>query len=208
MKITAGQNGDFQATLPEEGPDTAVCYQIVDLGTHETEFKGQKKQRREIQFAFELPNQMHQFKEGEEEKPLAVFQNFTLSLASQSKLRPFLEKWRNKAINDGDELDLNVFLGQSAIINIAIEESKSGKEYPKIVSIKPPKKKLEGINKQTIFSLDEYDQQAFDALPEWMQSKIKESKEYAKLSISDSPSQSAKAGLVDADVEDDDEAGF
>lgn len=209
MKMTAGENTDFERVLPEEGPDTAVCYQIVDLGTHETEFKGQKKKRREIQFSFELPNQTHVFDEETGEQPLAIFQTFTMSLAPQSKLRPFLEKWRNKAINDGDEVDFSVFLGQSATINIAIEEAKSGKEYAKIVSIKPPKKKIKGMNSQVLFSLSEFSQDAFDALPEWMQNKIKSSQEWAKIEGASSTGKSAKAEFVDAEEEEfEEEGGF
>jgi hypothetical protein len=187
MVVNDKGGGDF--TPPPSGTHVARCVQVVDLGTQHWSFNGQPKTTRKVRITFELPEELHVFEEEKGEEPFFVSKEYTATLASKGKLRPDLESWRGQAFT-AEELegfDLKKVLGAPALVTVVHETGKTGKSYANIASIaKLPKsmKCPKQINPSVNFSLDpeDFDQEVYDNLPEWMQKKIAESDEFKAIS--------------------------
>lgn len=191
MKIktgeTAGQQNYGPKIIANEGVDIAYNIMIVDLGTHEKEFKGNKKNQRLIQIGFEFPRQLHVFDEKKGKQPITWSNEFTLSLSDRANLRKLLENWRNVKFADGKEVNIKEWLGKPAIINIAHEHNpKTNKTYAKLASIKPvgqgqqiPKM----YNKPMYFDMDEPVVSEFNGLHNWIKKKIMSSEEWSSIFV-------------------------
>ena len=185
MAIYAKATGqDFENELLPAGNHTAVCYGMVDLGTHETEFSGVKSMKRQVRVVWELSNKKKVFDESRGEEPLSAGKNFTLSMHEKSGLRKFIETWRGKKYTpeQAASVDITKLLGVPCMLSIihGVNET-TGKDYAQISSATlleegsaPPKQH----NKSYEFSLDEFKQEDFDMLPKWLQEKISVSVEY------------------------------
>lgn len=187
MIVNDKGGGDF--TPPPSGTHVARCVQIIDLGTQHWSFNGQPKSTRKVRVTFELPEELHVFDEEKGEEPFFVSQEFTASLGPKANLRAALEAWRGVPFT-AEELegfDLKKILGAPAMVTIVHETSKAGKSYANIAGIaKMPKsmKCPKQINPPVNFSLDpeEFQQEIYDELPEWLQKKIAESDEFKAIS--------------------------
>lgn len=184
MSLTASNENsgsDFEPVEP--GNYIARCISMVHIGTIPDTFEGKEKFLNKVRISFELPNELKEFKEGEGEKPYIVSKEFTLSLGEKANLRKALESWRGKAFTEEEAkgFDLEKLLGVACIVNVIHKTSKSNKTYADIASITPL---LKGttcppqVNETFVFSHENFDQQKFDELPEWLQKKVKLSKEY------------------------------
>ena len=188
MGIVAKSNGqDFENELLPAGSHVAMCYAMIDLGTQETEFGGVKSKKRIVRVVWELSDEKKVFDEARGEEPLSAGKNFTLSMHEKATLRKFIENWRGKKYSEkeAEAVDITVLLGVPCMLSIShgVNET-SGKEYAQInsASLLPksmPKPKLH--NKSYFFSLDEFEQTRYDALPKWLQEKIALSDEYKAL---------------------------
>ena len=87
--ITGSQNRDFQILPPGQYP--ARCISIVDIGTHDSEYKGVKGKKREIRLTFEFPTKTAIFNPKKGEQPYILSRFFTFSLNEKSRLKPFLD---------------------------------------------------------------------------------------------------------------------
>ena len=186
MKVKAGSTGDFEKVLIPEGMHEAVCYGIYDFGTQTTKFNNQEKKQRQIQFSFEVPEFTHVFKEERGPQVLSTHRTMTLSLSPKATLKKFLEGWRKKKINEGDEVELKLFLTQPCQLVIKHKDDTKGVTHANISDIfasTANKGKQKTENPPVIFSLeeDEFDQEVYDMLPEWMQKKIADSPEFQAL---------------------------
>ncbi|MBK7381686.1 MAG: hypothetical protein IPJ03_22360 [Ignavibacteriales bacterium] len=167
----------------DSGAYVARCYSMVHIGTIEQEFQGEKKEVNKVRISWELPTEMKVFKEGEEAKPLAIGKEFTLSLHEKANLRKFLESWRGKGFTEDEakKFDITKLLGVPCMLSVIHKTSKQGKLYAEISSISTLPKGMacpEQINKNFEFTLEQFDNEKFDSLPDWLKDKIKTSKEY------------------------------
>jgi hypothetical protein len=174
-KETGG--GDFELT--PAGTFQARCYMIVDLGTQEN---ATFDPSRKIKIVWEIDELM---KSG---KPFSIGKDYTLSLSEKAHLRKDLEGWRNKVFTR-EELDgFDVFnvINAQCMLNIVHDTSAKGKTYAKVQSIMSlPKSanKLEPVNPEVKLCLepDFYSDIDFEMVPEWIQTKIKQSPEWQDL---------------------------
>jgi hypothetical protein len=116
-------------------------------------------------------------------KPCLVDAEFTLSLSDMSRLRPFLEGWRGRPFTDEelDGFDISKLLGAPCMLTIQHETSKKGKTFAGVKTATPLLKSIQmpmQVNPSVLFELDPWNQVAFEALPEWLRSRIMESNEY------------------------------
>jgi hypothetical protein len=178
MKAPVAQGGEFK--IASSGARPAVLYQIIDLGTQEGSYEGKTTHKRKVRFQFELHGEEDKMDDG---RPMSVGRDFTLSSHENATLRQFVEGWRSKSFTDEEaaEFDYKVLLGQPCILNITHDTSNSGKTYANIDSamklmtgMTPPKQ----VNPSLYFYLGEFDKALFDALPTWIQDKVKKSPEY------------------------------
>jgi len=171
-----------QKPIPPQGPQVAVCYSIIDLGTHMKQFQQQDpKPTPLLHISWEFPNLPKAiFKEGDQPKPLAVFQEYSTSMGDKAKLPKLLQAWRGVPCKDL-ALELPMFLGQPCLINV---EYNPDKQRPDIIYANismnglgvmrlPAGTPVNPIsNPKVFFNLDNYSHEQFALLPTWIQKKI------------------------------------
>jgi hypothetical protein len=167
--------------LPPEGQHIARVTNIIYLGTIKTQFGDTFKMR----ITFELPTALHEFKEGEGEKPFTVSKETSLSMGKKSTLRPLVEGIIGTSLDDDEAyaFDLDQLLGMTCQLHVVHEETDNGK-YANIKSASPLLKGVtcpDAINPLKILSYEKWDQEYFDKLPDFLKEKMKTSPEYKKV---------------------------
>lgn len=205
--IASGTNQEFKRV--PEGNHTARCFRIVDLGTQETTFNGEAKLSHKIIVFWELNGEAD---DGlplatDDGKPFTVSKQYTMSLGKKANLRADLESWRGQAFTD-EELkgfDISKLLGAYCMVTVKHEQS-GDKTYVNVASVARwpaalKNAKFKPHNANQLFDLDERDMSVFDALPEWLQDKIKASLEWSGKSKAEAaPSR----GHADAQIPEED----
>lgn len=168
-------------TAPE-GAFNAVCYRVVDLGTHKVtgqfalDDKGRQRYQRKLSIYFEIEEAMT------DGRPFMVHETYTASFGDKSNLRRFIKGWMGK--DPGEEFDTDELVGKPAFLNIA-HVHKGDKTYVNIVNAMPlPKgiKPMRPTNDSFAFNIVEpFDKEKFDKLSDWVRKTIVESKEYKKI---------------------------
>lgn len=167
----------------EPGTYIARCYSMVHIGTVAFDYMGQKKVLNKVRITFEFPTELHEFKQGEGEKPFSLSQEYTLSLHEKSKLRPVLESWRGKKFTDEEieKFDISKLVGVPAMVSVIQNE----KGYSNISSITKLPKATEcppQVNESFILDYEEnWSEEKFNKLPEFLRNKISQSDEYQKM---------------------------
>lgn len=179
------------------GVHLARCIGLIDLGTQKLTFDGKDKQVHQVRIEFELPTETYEYEEevdGKKEKKTGtrvIGTNFTVSLSGKATLRKFLESWRGLKFTkeELEGFDLAKVLGKTCQLQII--HSEDGK-YANISTALPLMKGIEvpeGKRDLVTFSIEEdekgnvtgFDEEVFDKLPEWLQTKIQDSKEMKDL---------------------------
>jgi len=197
LKITEG--GEYEKL--EVGLYQGTCYQIVDMGTTEQEYEGQKSKKLRVQLTFEISksldidgreNSQDQAREIKmsDGRPFAVSALYTASLFESAALRKHLVSWRGRQFTE-EELagfDIDKLLGCTA--NVEVGLTKGGN--PKIVGLYKPDGGVQvvpTVNETRAFNLDDYCKEwtgdmsdeskrmcdIFESLPMWMQTDIESS---------------------------------
>lgn len=190
------------------GTHLARCYQLIHIGTITSEYQGRETHRDRIRIRFELPNELRDF--ASEMKPMVISEEYTLSLADSSTLKPLLENWRGKEFTaeELDAFDIEKLLGVPALITVVHNKSNDGKKtYAYIGSITAPVKGMETppqVNPSFSLSYDNWNQGFFDNLPDFIKEKMMSTPEYRSLkgeiqidSSQDEPSPLNEEGEID-----------
>jgi len=171
---TASGGGKFENA--PEGVHLAICYRIIDLGTHLNLNFGNRQ--RKIRIHWELPNTPM-----EDGSPFSISKQYTLSHHEKSNLRKDLESWYGKRFNDADldgagGFDPEKLLGKPCQLNIIHNES-NGTIYANVVTIIPADDKdmPPTANDLFFFDLDNFDVTKFESLTDKLRSYINESDE-------------------------------
>lgn len=172
-----GKGGDYEN--PALGSFAAVCFKIIDLGTQDVLWQGQKKRQHKVFISWELSQKM---KDG---RPFAISKKYTVSLGEAAALRKDLEAWRGKKFTQ-EEIDVfseKSILGKACLITLVA--SKDG-QYVNVgnVTAVPAGLPIPAlVNPLCFLSLnkDEFDQKVFDGLSDKMKASIMSSPEWAEL---------------------------
>lgn len=204
IKAPVGGGGDFE--IAPEGVFLARCYKMIDVGTQTETGQFGTKQNRKIYLYWELL----QDDDGEEIRmedgqPYSIFNSYKLSMHEKANLRKHLDAWRGKKFTNEEagEFDLTKLLGQFCKLQITHTEGKNERVYANIAAIMSTKKKVDGVNEISSFSIDNPDMEVFNDLPEWLQNKIEEAPEW-QVSEADQVAEEkpAKKSKAPADEED------
>jgi hypothetical protein len=173
-----------QFKLPPADTHVARCVSIIDLGTQEVEWQGQKKYQRKLRFSWELPNELEIFNEEKGEQPFLVSKDYTLSFNDKAALKADLESWRGKPFTPAEmfQFDERKVVGAPCMLTI-IHREKEGKTYANITNITKLLKGTtcpEQINPSIVYNTKEGDSVIYKALPEWLRNKIAKSPEFQK----------------------------
>lgn len=187
-------SSDTPRENPKPGMHLARCVRLIDLGTHHDEKWG--KDKRLILVGFELPNTP--MSDG---RPYMVSKRYTLSHSEKAALRKDLENWYGQKfdtakLDAAGGFDLTKILGRPAMVNVTISED--GK-YANIASVNPCPEGLSPnpqVNPSLLFSLDAFTDAAFQTLSPGLQTKVRESREWARVSgqSPQRPAQTAGGG--------------
>lgn len=167
--------------LPPAGTHMARCFSLIQIGSIKTEWAGEEKWLEKVRLGFELPTELHVFKEGEEAKPFTVSREFSLSMGDKSNLYPIVRGIVGDIPEDvRHTFDVEELVGKTCLLTITHEESKNGK-YALITTATPLVKGMtvpEAINVQRILTYEKWDKDYFNSLPDFMKDKMKGSIQY------------------------------
>lgn len=173
---------NYTRQLPPVGNHVARLINIVYLGTQHSPQYGDTFK---LRLTWELPNEKAVFKENEGEKPFVVSKETSLSMGTKSALRPIVEGMLGCALQDEEayNFDIDELLGKDCMLYVTIEENDKGK-FAKINTATPLPKGMvcpPPVNNIKVLSFEKWDDDFFNKLPEFIRTKITQSKEYKQM---------------------------
>lgn len=170
------------------GVHVGRCISVVDLGTQEVEFSGEKKLQHKVQIGWEVLGEdeagvpMVVDVDGKE-MPMTISKRYTLSLSDKANLRRDLEAWRGKpfAAEELKGFDIAKLLGAFCMLNVVEQDGSNGKTYSNISSITPLPRGLPKPSSSTpliSFDVDNPDMQVFGKFHAKLQETIQASVEW------------------------------
>lgn len=162
----------------EPGVYFAVCIGVIDLGEQYSEkFKNYSNK---VQFVWELPSETIEVDGKQEPKQLS--KEFAIATKKNSGLRTFISSWNSKAYTDEEFQEVELFdqIGKACQLNVVLSESG---EYANVDSVMPIPKGFTAPERCTtpiLWDMDNWNDEVFKTLPEWVQDKIKKSTQYQK----------------------------
>lgn len=208
IKAPVSAGGDFE--IAPEGVFLARCYKMVDIGTQTETGQYGTKQNRKIYLYWELlADDDGEEVRMEDGQPFSILNSYKLSMHQKSNLRKHLDAWRGKKFTEEEaaDFDLTKLLGQACKLQITHSTSKDGtKTYANIETIMSTKKKPEGVNEISSFSIENPDMDVFNDLPQWLQEKIEDAPEWGEADAEEeTPAAPAKKAVpANGGDEDDD----
>lgn len=178
---------EFTPDLIEEGSYLATIYSILEMGTQVNPVYNNESQK--IRITFELPTELKVFNPEKGEQPRVISQEYTLSISEKASLRKVVEACIPQALKVGedglvDELDVEQLIGKNCLITIKHKESAKGAKYQIVENVTVVPKgmqKAKQINETKILSFDNWNEEVFNSLPQFIKDKITSSKEYKLL---------------------------
>ena len=181
------------------GTHSATCYAVVDLGTQETTFQGEKKQLPKVRIQWEVPALRVEFeKDGvKTEGPKVIGKTYTFSTFKKAKLTEHLASW---GIGNVAGYDYEGLLGRQCMLSVVQTKTDDGETISYISSVMqmpegmPP---LVPENEQIYYSIDEHGSDLRNVYP-WMKELIEKSPEFQALGQA-APSAPAQQAMGDED---------
>jgi len=191
MGLTISESQKMERKLPEAGATVGVLYSLVDLGHQKTNWDNQEKWTPKVRLTFELPDQTDEFEVEEKgkvtkvEKPMVVSIEHTRSLGEKASLRKLLEQWRGQTFTSKElqAFSLKNLLGKPAMLTLIHKTSQQGRQYCAIAGASKLPKGMKApattINDTIYYEIEEGEGGQFPDMPDWLQEKIRASKEFA-----------------------------
>lgn len=178
-----GKSKQEQLT-PDSYPARLVSF--IHLGTQPPSPKAKfPKDALKIRMTWEFPTELREFKEGEEKKPVLISREFPFSMYSKSALRPFVESMIGTKLDDdeADEFDILSLMEKEYLVTTVLNDSwyadiQSVIRLPKAMPCPPQ------ITPTQIILIEDWEND-MDSLPEFLQDKIKRSREWERQSHED-----------------------
>jgi len=191
MALTISESQKMERKLPEAGATVGVLYSLVDLGHQKTNWDNQEKWTPKVRLTFELPDQTDEFEVEENgkrttvQKPMVVSIEQTRSLGEKASLRKLLEQWRGQTFTSKElqAFSLKNLLGKPAMLTLIHKTSQQGRQYCAIAGASKLPKGMKApastINDTVYYEIEEGEGGQFPDMPDWLQEKIRASKEFA-----------------------------
>lgn len=183
--IIATDKGGADFELIEAGSYGARCYMMIHIGTITETFGKDVKESNKVLIGWEIPEVTRQWKEGEPEMPAVISKEYTISLHKKSNLRGELEAWRGKPFSEqeAEGFDLVKLVGAPCLLSViqkpgATDATKINNRVNGIMNVPKGMTIPPQVHPSKIFTYDSMDLALLESLPEWIQKKIKVSKEY------------------------------
>lgn len=184
MGLSTPQGQRTQRPIPPVGLHPAICYAIIDMGTHTENFKGNVSEKPKVKLCFEFPTLPEVvFDETKGPQRLSIMQDYNLYSDDKSNLIKMLKQWRGVQKIDLAK-DLPAYLGQPCQIMV-VHTTKDDITYVNIASsgtmVMPPMPQNFGPAKNplVLFDIDKFSWAAFQSLWPFIQTKIRASKDWS-----------------------------
>ena len=150
--------GETEYEVVPKGEHKAICYRVVDAGTAEEEYQGEKSNKHKIFLFWELPELKMQ-----DGRPMSIFAQYTASLNEKSNLYKASMAWMNRGFTAEEKqgFDPSMFLGKGC--KLAVDHTVNGRAKVTAVLTAPSAfdeneqlKNLPTTNEQSVFDLEEY----------------------------------------------------
>ena len=170
--------------IVSEGTHLARCFSFVHIGTVQDTYMGEPREIDKIRLGFEFPEEKAVFRESDDAKPFVHSQEYTLAMGGKANLRKLVEGMNGKKLSEDDayNYDLESLVDKCCLLNIVHKTAKqSGNIRAEIVSassLMKGQKCPELFNQELVLSYDNWNQEKFEKLPEFLREKIKTSFEY------------------------------
>lgn len=167
--------------LPPVDPGVyiGICVGVIDLGEqYSDKFK---KYSNDVQIVWELVGETVEV-DGEQ-KPRQLSRTFSVATSKKANIRAVLESWNGKKYSDDEFGDVDLFdqLGKACQLNVVLNDTG---EYANVDSVIPLPKGMPAPKTDTEYikwDMDEWSDDGFAKLPEWVQEKVKQSTQYKKI---------------------------
>jgi hypothetical protein len=191
MALTLSESAKQERKLPEAGATVGMLFSLVDLGTQKQTWDGEEKWMGKVRLSFELPDQLDEYEVVENEKttkvqkPMIVSIEQTRSLGEKASLRKLLEQWRGQTFTSAElkAFSLKNLLGKPAMLTLIHKTSQQGRQYCAIAGASKLPKGMKApantTNAQMYYEIEQGEGGQFSEMPEWLQDKIRASKEFA-----------------------------
>lgn len=184
---------EFTKDLIEEGSYIATIYSVIEMGTQLNPAFGTESKK--IRLTFELPTELKVFKEENGEQPRVISQEYSLSLSEKASLRKIVEACVPSALKLDDEgmmpdFDVENLIGKNCLITIKHKETTKGAKFQNVENVTIVPKGMQSykqINETKVLSFDNWNDELFNSLPEFIKDKIMVSSEYKVLKGLDLP---------------------
>lgn len=188
MAINATNSGGAPRELIPAGNYIARCYKMIQIGTVTEMVMGKPKVLHKIRIGWELPTETRVFNEEKGPQPLVIDNEYTLSMHEKSTLRSVLKSWRGKDFTEDEAkcFDVTKLLGVPCFLNIIHRPGKTDptKMYQQIAGITPMPKGVQcpaQINPTFVLSYDDWSDEKYNQLPDFIKQKMASSVEYIKM---------------------------
>lgn len=177
-----------QYELVPSGNHVARLYEIIHIGTVLTTGQFGERMVDKVRMTFELCNERKEFKQGDGLKPFSISREFTYSFNAKGNLRPFIDGMTGTKMTDDESPDLEALLGEPCLLNV-IHQVKGDITYANIQNASPLPRGMDApalFNSARTLDINSIPFDELDALPEFIQKKMKSSEEYsARVKTSD-----------------------
>ena len=188
MSILAYNKKSTETEPIETGSYPARVYQMIQIGTV-AGFQGALQNK--VRIGFELPTELAIFDPAKGEQPRVISQDYTLSFHEKAKLTKVINACDPNALKaldeDGflEEFDVENLIGKDCLITIGQKAKKDGTGNYAFIDgcTRIPKGMTcpKAINPVQVLSFDKWNEEKFNALPDFIKDKITSSEEYKKM---------------------------
>lgn len=211
--IVSAKGGGKDFAIHPACVTAARCTRIIDMGTHDGEWKGKAKKTHKIVFCFESAELMDEDQGEYAGLPFLIIQRYTASLSDKAVMRKDLESWRGRKFTPAelDAFDLHNVLGKACMLNMVHSDpvAGTGKVYSNVGAIMPLPAGMtapKAVGELIFFSLSQFDQAVYDGLSDYLKGEIAKSDEYKAMFAPAKGGSTPKTAAIKppADLDDDD----
>ena len=199
MSLTvSGVSGSKNYETCPEGTFAARCYQIIDLGHQTVIWEGQASVKPIVRITWEISEKMA------DGRPFVISKEYTARITPKSSLKKDLEAWRGRAFTDQElaNFSLENVLGKPCMLQVTHKKS-ADKSYANVSSIMSLPKGMpceELVNPAVTFDIQEFNNEIFESLPEFIRKKILMSKEMEERDVPVNEPEKIEVAEQDSDI--------
>jgi hypothetical protein len=110
------------------GPHVAILVRIIDMGSQYVKNAYGEGWKPQLKFVFELPFELHQYNDGEEEKPAWLWAKYNNIISDNSLLHKFITGAIGRKLNKSEysTFDIGQFLGKKFIVQVGHTQKSDG----------------------------------------------------------------------------------